>query len=243
MTIVYFLQLENQVFDARRRDRDRAPTPARPSAALRDRSPARGRCTAAAAGRRKAASADSSSRSFTSSHSAAARQAALSTISYSCPALSPSRPRAGRTPRSRRSTSETDSTSETPCRPGAAARRRRPSGRDVACRRAAISPFDARPVDHVVHAVEPAQERALAATRRTDERRHEIGLNPDGDVLQGPRRAVVEVHPLRFDLARAGVGHGRDEARDATSRRDGTGMRFVCCSCFSETWPDVMTRV
>ena len=36
-----------------------------------------------------------------------------------------------------------------------------------------------------------------------------IGLNPDRDVLQGPRLAVVEVHPLRFDLARSGVGHGR----------------------------------
>src|SRR6187397_1293524 len=34
-----------------------------------------------------------------------------------------------------------------------------------------------------------------------------VRLNPDRNVLQGPRCAVVEVHPLRFDLARADVGH------------------------------------
>ena len=76
---------------------------------------------------------------------------------------------AARTRRCRRSTSGTGSASGRPCRCGGAPRPGRRSGRRGRCRGRGPAP-PRRAGDQVVHAVETAQERALAAARRPDER-------------------------------------------------------------------------
>jgi hypothetical protein len=53
--------------------------------------------------------------------------------------------------------------------------------------------LDARPRDEVVHAVEAAQERRLAASRRPDERRDVVPGDPDRYVSEGLEVPVVEV--------------------------------------------------
>ena len=53
--------------------------------------------------------------------------------------------------------------------------------------------LDARARDDVVHPVERAQERALAAARRPDERRDQVRRDVDRDCLERPLGAVVEV--------------------------------------------------
>jgi hypothetical protein len=55
----------------------------------------------------------------------------------------------------------------------------------------------------VVHPVERAEERALAASGRPNERRHDVGLERDGDIAQRALLAVVEVQADNVDLDRA----------------------------------------
>ena len=52
--------------------------------------------------------------------------------------------------------------------------------------------------DQVVHAVEQAQERRLAAARGADERRYGVGLHAHGDVLERMEVAVIEIDVLCF---------------------------------------------
>src|SRR6476620_5984531 len=56
--------------------------------------------------------------------------------------------------------------------------------------------FDPRAGDDVVHPVQCAQERALAAPRGTDECRDEVSPDGDRDVLESALGHVVEVHRL-----------------------------------------------
>ncbi len=60
-------------------------------------------------------------------------------------------------------------------------------------------PVDPGAVDEVVHAVEAAQHRGLAAARRADERGDLAPLDGEADVAHGAERAVVhvEVRPRR----------------------------------------------
>ena len=60
--------------------------------------------------------------------------------------------------------------------------------------------LDPGPGDDVVHPVERAQERALAASRRADEGRDDVGAQLDGDVLEGALLSVVEVQVVDVDL-------------------------------------------
>ena len=53
--------------------------------------------------------------------------------------------------------------------------------------------FDARARDDVVHPVQRAQERALAAAGRPDECGDDVRLDADRDVLERALRAVVEI--------------------------------------------------
>ena len=71
--------------------------------------------------------------------------------------------------------------------------------------------LDPRPRDDVVHPVQGAQERALAAARRPDEGRHQVRRDLDGDVFERPLRAVEEVQAL--DVDRDGVIRGRRPGR------------------------------
>src|SRR5262249_11353729 len=59
----------------------------------------------------------------------------------------------------------------------------------------------------LVHAVEAAQERRLAAARRADEGRHVLAEDLDVDVLQRMELAVVEIEIARLDLDHL-VGRG-----------------------------------
>ena len=59
--------------------------------------------------------------------------------------------------------------------------------------------FDARPGNDVVHPVQRAQERALPAAGRPDERGDEVRLDADRDVLERPLRAVVEIQIANVD--------------------------------------------
>src|SRR5690606_19540215 len=61
-----------------------------------------------------------------------------------------------------------------------------------------------RPGDDLVHAVEGADERRLAASRRPDERRHRPGFDREGDAFDGAEVAVVDVEVADFDA----LGHG-----------------------------------
>ena len=90
-----------------------------------------------------------------------------------------------------------------------------PEAHDVASRTIDVVPvdqhlpLDPRAGDDVVHPVERAQERALAAARRADERRDHIRLDANRDVLERPLRAVIETQvpdvdergPVRHRLA------------------------------------------
>src|SRR5690606_14689513 len=60
--------------------------------------------------------------------------------------------------------------------------------------------------DDLVHPVERAQERGLAAAGRADERRHRARLDRHRDVLDGVDRAVVGVQPGYVDRLGHGVG-------------------------------------
>ena len=53
--------------------------------------------------------------------------------------------------------------------------------------------LDAGAGDELVHAVQRAQERRLAAARGADQRRHLVRLDRDVDVLDRVEGAVVEV--------------------------------------------------
>jgi hypothetical protein len=58
--------------------------------------------------------------------------------------------------------------------------------------------------DQVVHPVEAADERALAAARGADEGRHLVPADVESDVLQRAERAVVdvEVGDVEHDVSR-----------------------------------------
>src|SRR5262249_10212967 len=58
---------------------------------------------------------------------------------------------------------------------------------------------DARAFDGVVHAVEAAQERGLAATRGADHRQHLVVGDVDAHVLDGVLAAVIDLHVTRGD--------------------------------------------
>ena len=61
--------------------------------------------------------------------------------------------------------------------------------------------LDARPGDQVVHPVD-AQQGALAAAGRPDERGDALGRDRDRDVLHGAERSVVDAHVLRSSIDR-----------------------------------------
>jgi len=92
---------------------------------------------------------------------------------------------------------------------------RRPSATDVVALRRRVGargvevstldhdpPFHTRPGDDVVHPVERAQERALAAPGRPDERRHQVFGNLDVDRFEGALRAVEKVECFNRDRRR-----------------------------------------
>ena len=63
-------------------------------------------------------------------------------------------------------------------------------------------PFDPRPGNDVVHPVQRAQERALAAAGRTDERGDQVRPELDRDVFERPLVAVEEREAVDVDLDR-----------------------------------------
>src|SRR4029453_8623392 len=67
--------------------------------------------------------------------------------------------------------------------------------------------------DDVIHPVHRAQERALAAARRTDERRDQLGWQLHGDVEQRLVRSVEEGHVLDIDGRRMRLDWGPGRAR------------------------------
>ena len=66
--------------------------------------------------------------------------------------------------------------------------------------------LDAGAGDDLVHAVEGAQERRLAAAGRADEGRDAAGLDREGDALDGEEVAVVDVEVVDFDALGQGSG-------------------------------------
>ena len=68
--------------------------------------------------------------------------------------------------------------------------------------------LDAGARDDVVHPVQRPQERALAAARRPDEGRHEVRADANRDRLERPLRAVEEVQVASLDDGRPRC-HGR----------------------------------
>jgi hypothetical protein len=77
--------------------------------------------------------------------------------------------------------------------------------------------FYDRARDHVVHAVEAADERALAAAGRPDERRHRVPADVERDPAERERPAVPDGQLLdlkdglsRLDVGRAGRGQLAD---------------------------------
>ena len=68
----------------------------------------------------------------------------------------------------------------------------------MSCPSSVIVPLDARAGDGVVHAVQAAQERRLAAPRRADHGQHLIASDIEAHVLHGVLVAVVHI-----DVARA----------------------------------------
>ena len=164
----------------------------------------------------------SCSRSLTSSHRPA-RFSDFSTISSSS-RLRAARGRgcAGRRRHSRRSTSGTDWASGTPCRRGRGAGPRPCPELVMSSPSSSIRPRHARRGDGVVHPVEAAQERRLAAARRADEGGDEVVVDLDRDVLERLLVAiedadVVGAH-LRFAAGVHGVGAGGFDSAMAKRR-------------------------
>ena len=75
----------------------------------------------------------------------------------------------------------------------------------------------ARAGDQLVHAVEAADERRLAAAGRPDDGGHPVCLELDVDILQGLSLAVVGTQP--FDLSRCGLHAARGASAAPPSRR------------------------
>ena len=91
--------------------------------------------------------------------------------------------------------------------------------------------LDARARDDVVHPVQRAEERALAAARRADERRDEIRAELDRDVVQRLLRAVVEVHAADVDLDRRPAAVGSDgRVCFASAGIAGAGVVLITCA-------------
>ena len=84
----------------------------------------------------------------------------------------------------------------------AAARRRRPTARRCRAPSIRTAPFDACARDDVVHPVERAEERGLAAARRTDEGGDLVRRILREMSCEHPVRAVIEVHAGDVDLRR-----------------------------------------
>ena len=82
----------------------------------------------------------------------------------------------------------------------------------------------------VVHAVEDAQQRRLAAARRADEGRHLVLRRAAGDVLQRSAVAVIEIEVADRDLLRETAGRHRRAWSDARAHcNDATFMTFSRC--------------
>src|SRR6187401_349268 len=75
--------------------------------------------------------------------------------------------------------------------------------------------FDSRTLDGVVHAVEAAQERGLAAAGRPDHRQHLLLADVDADLLDGVLRAVIHVHVAAAEdgIVDGDVADGRPAVR------------------------------
>ena len=90
---------------------------------------------------------------------------------------------------------------------------------------------DMRAVDQVVHAVEAAQQGALAATGGPDEGGDLPLLDVEGDVVQRARGAVVEIDVVDLDdgavggTDRRGGSHGHRAGRDGGSNGFGHGSK------------------
>ena len=100
-------------------------------------------------------------------------------------------------------------------------------GDDVGAGGVDVPPFDddlsldPRPGDDVVHPVQGPQERALAAAGRTDEGRHQVRRDLDGDVLERPLRTVEEIQV--FDVDRDWQIRGRRLRSTCGSRQRRVG--------------------
>ena len=91
--------------------------------------------------------------------------------------------------------------------------------------------LDAGARDQVVHPVDRAQQRALAAARRPDERRDPVRRDVERDVLHGPERAVEEAEILELEDRpdgsvgwRGAIGRAAGGTLDVESI-DGSGRR------------------
>ncbi|CAI7629210.1 unnamed protein product, partial [Penicillium discolor] len=76
--------------------------------------------------------------------------------------------------------------------------------------------LDAGAGDHLVHAVESAEEGGLAAARRADEGRDAARLDVEGDAFDREEVAVVDVEVVDFDA----LGHLRDQAGEQVQHHD-----------------------
>src|SRR5690606_3100889 len=76
-------------------------------------------------------------------------------------------------------------------------------------------------LDHVVHAVEAAQEGRLAAARRTDQRRHHALGDVEVDIEQGLLLAVMHRDLAAIHLGEGGGDgvHGSDPYQRRSKRR------------------------
>ena len=79
--------------------------------------------------------------------------------------------------------------------------------------------------DEVVHPVEAAQDRALAAAGRPDERGDGVRRDVEVDVADGPLVAVVDVDVAHLELGRGAHHDGRSGGGGGRGR-DGLGARL-----------------
>ena len=86
---------------------------------------------------------------------------------------------------------------------------------------------DARAGNGVVHPVQRAQERALAAPGRSDERGHQIGAELRGDVEERLLRSVEERHAVDVDGHGMGVDRRPHDAVCGTTGTRGAGRGSV----------------
>ena len=179
----------------------RAPSTARPSAAPAGARPATGRCTAAAAGRRTAPPpgalrAGRAPRSTGRPVRGSARPAPSLSSQLDAGELEP-----GEHVVADASSRGTGWASGTPCRPAAARARARVGVVDVLAVEQHLA-GERRARDQLVHPVEDAQERRLAAAGRPDQRRDlpaGMSRSTRSSTLRSPNQAL---HPARLERPR-----------------------------------------